>query len=70
MTNKQNTPNALKDNSNASMDYVIIEQDGDGGAYITWVNNLDDYQSIGDGIYIWLKAQDYYNMCQAGVGAG
>ena len=48
--------------------YVIIEQDGDGGGFVTWVNDLEDYQSIGDGVYIWLKAQDYYNMCQSGVG--
>lgn len=51
------------------MNYVIIEQDGDGGAYVTHVDDLEDYQSVGDGIYIWLKEQDYYNLCQAGVGA-
>jgi len=46
------------------MDYVIIEQDGDGGAYITWVDDLENYQSIGDGVFIWMKAEDYYNMCR------
>ena len=49
--------------------YVVIEQDGEGGAYITHINNPEDYQSIGDGVMICLKEQDYYNMCQAGVGA-
>jgi len=50
------------------MMYVIIEQDGKGGAYVTHVDNPEDYQSIGDGVMICLKEQDYYNMCQAGVG--
>lgn len=50
-------------------EFVIIEQDGDGGAYLTWVDKLEDYQSIGDGVFIYLKTQDYYNMCQQGVGA-
>ena len=51
------------------MKYVIIEQDGEGGAYITHTNNLEEYQSIGDGVFIYLNEQDYYNMCQSGVGA-
>ena len=50
--------------------YVIIEQDGDGGAYITHIENPEDYQDVGDGVKICLKSQDFYNMCQAGVGAG
>ena len=50
------------------MEWVIIEQDGDGGAYVTHLNNLDDYESVGNGIYIALKSQDFYNMCQRGVG--
>jgi len=52
------------------MEFVIIEQDGDGGAYITHLDNLDEYQSIGDGVYIYMKEQDYYNMIQMGLGAG
>ena len=51
------------------MEYVIIEQDGDGGAYITHIDNPDKYQSIGDGVMICLKEADYYSMCQMGVGA-
>jgi len=27
--------------------YIIIEEDGDGGAYITHIDNLDDYESVG-----------------------
>ena len=50
-------------------DFVVIEQDGDGGGYITFVDEPEEYQSIGDGVFICLKSQDYYNMCQAGVGA-
>jgi len=49
-------------------EFVIIEQDGDGGAYITHLDNLDEYQSIGDGVYLYMKEQDFCNMCQAGVG--
>jgi hypothetical protein len=49
-------------------DYVVIEQDGNGGAYLTWVDDLNDYQSLDEGVYIWLKADDFYNMCQKGVG--
>jgi hypothetical protein len=51
-------------------EYVIIEQDGDGSAYVTHLDNLDKYESIGDGIYIWMKEQDYFNLCQIGVGSG
>jgi hypothetical protein len=49
------------------MEFVIIEQDGEGGAYITHIDNIEDYQSIGDGIMICLQEQDYYNMCQARI---
>ena len=51
------------------MDFVIIEQDGDGGAYITHLDDLEDYQSVGEGVFIYMKEQDYLNMCQSGVGA-
>lgn len=51
------------------MEYVIIEQDGEGGAYITHIDKPEEYQSIGDGVFICLKEEDYYNMCQSGVGA-
>ena len=50
-------------------EFVIIEQDGDGGAYITFVDDVEDYQSVGDGCFIYMKQQDYYNMCMMGVGA-
>jgi len=49
-------------------EFVIIEQDGDGGAYVTHIDNPEDYQDIGDGVKICLKIEDYYNMCQQGVG--
>ena len=32
------------------------------------LDNLDEYQSIGDGVYLYMKEQDFCNMCQAGVG--
>jgi hypothetical protein len=51
------------------MEFVIIEQDGDGGAYITHIDNLEEYQSIGDGCYIALKEEDYNNLCLMGCGA-
>lgn len=50
-------------------DYVIIEQDGEGGGYITFVDNPEDYESLGDGCYICLNQEDYFMMCQSGVGA-
>lgn len=59
----------MKKQNKKQKDYVIIEQDGDGGASISFVDDLNDYQSIGDGVFIWMKAEDYYNMCQSGVGA-
>jgi hypothetical protein len=48
--------------------YVIIEQDGEGGAIITHVNKIENYHNVGNGIFIWLNEEDYYNMCQAGIG--
>lgn len=51
------------------MEYVIIEQDGEGGAYITHIDNPEDYQSLGDGVFICLKEQEYYNLIQHGLGA-
>ena len=50
--------------------YVIIEQDGHGGGLITHLDNLDEYESCGDGSYIFLNEEDFLNMCQAGVGGG
>jgi hypothetical protein len=43
-------------------EFVIIEQDGDGGAYVTHIDNLEDYQSIGDGSYIYLKEGEYIKL--------
>lgn len=57
-----------KENKN-KMEFVIIEQDGDGGAYVTHTDNPEEYQSIGDGVFICLKEQDYYNLIQMGLGA-
>lgn len=49
-------------------EFVIIEQDGEGGAYITFVDKPEDYESVGDGVFICLKTEDYYNLCMQGVG--
>ena len=48
------------------MSFFIIEQDGDGGGYITEVENPEDYQSVGDGVMIALKDEDYFRMCESG----
>jgi SepF-like predicted cell division protein (DUF552 family) len=55
--------------------YVIIEQAEDTEAYITHIEAKDEnevseiYESVGNGNFILLNEEAFYNMCQAGCGA-
>lgn len=48
--------------------YVIIEQAEGNEAYITRIENPEDYESIGIGVFICLSEEAYNNLCLSGCG--